>query len=148
MPDEPAKAESEQSEEDKKSEAQVPGEEAGGDKRRDRIFILLLLVIIAAYLGTFLTLTLLRYSNYRGSEFDTAIFNQVVWLLSRFKGAYSTIRGTNLFGDHFAPTQALQFELLDFIITKYGFEYLRRVGICAYCHLITDRFFLGTSTNH
>ena len=103
LPEDPASVESAPSEEETKPEAVVQSDESREDKRKDRIFIILLLVIIAAYLGTFLTLTLLRYSNYRGSEFDTAIFNQVVWLLSRFKGAYSTIRGTNLFGDHFAP---------------------------------------------
>ena len=103
MPDEAASAEVALPEEETEPAAQAAPVEEKADKRKDRIFLLLLLIIIAAYVGTFLTLTLLRYANYRGSEFDTAIFNQVVWLLSRFKGAYSTIRGTNLFGDHFAP---------------------------------------------
>lgn len=63
----------------------------------------ILLALIMCYIGIFLYLSLARYSNFKGSEFDTAIFNQVIWLLSRGKGAYSTIRGMNLFGDHFAP---------------------------------------------
>ena len=83
--------------------AAKPPERSATDKRNDRIFIVLLMVLIAGYLATFITLTLLRYYNFRGSEFDTAIFNQVIWLLSRFKGAFSTIRGMNLFGDHMAP---------------------------------------------
>jgi len=83
--------------------AAKPSERSATDKRNDRIFIVLLMVLIAGYLATFITLTLLRYYNFRGSEFDTAIFNQVIWLLSRFKGAFSTIRGMNLFGDHMAP---------------------------------------------
>jgi uncharacterized membrane protein len=85
------------------TDAAKPSEKSATDKRKDRIFLALLLVLIAGYLATFLTLSLLRYYNFRGSEFDTAIFNQVIWLLSRFKGAYSTIRGMNLFGDHMAP---------------------------------------------
>lgn len=73
------------------------------DRRLDRTFLVVLLVFIGIYIATFLSLVLYRYANYRASEFDTAIFNQVVWLLSRFKAPYSTIRGMNLFGDHMAP---------------------------------------------
>ena len=78
-------------------------EGAKGHVRTDRVAIIVLLVLIGIYLAVFLTLTLLRYANFRGSNFDTGIFNQVIWLLARFKGAFSTIRGMNLFGDHFAP---------------------------------------------
>jgi uncharacterized membrane protein len=102
LPDIAEEVETELEVKDEPVEPAVPDEERAA-KHRDRTFLILLLLIIAAYLATFVTLTLLRYSNFRGSEFDTAIFNQVVWLMSRFKGAYSTIRGTNLFGDHFAP---------------------------------------------
>ncbi|MCG2795344.1 MAG: DUF2079 domain-containing protein [Actinomycetia bacterium] len=90
-------------------------EEAGGDKtgvrrwlgsgerRSDRAFLIFVLVLIGGYIALFLTLSLLRYANFRASSLDTAIFNQVTWLLSRFDGATSTIRGMNLFGDHMAP---------------------------------------------
>lgn len=71
--------------------------------RTDRALLLFVLALICGYVALFLTLSLLRYSNFGASSFDTAIFDQVVWLLSRFKGAFSTIRGTNLFGDHMAP---------------------------------------------
>ncbi len=91
-------------EEDETSrEAQQEAAGALSETRKARIFIALLLVMVAAYIATFLTLSLLRYSNFRGSSFDTAIFNQVIWLLSRFKAPVSTIRGMNLFGDHMAP---------------------------------------------
>lgn len=89
--------------EDSAPEAEEPQEAERGDRRKAKIFLAVLLVMIAAYIATFLTLSLLRYYNFRGSEFDTAIFNQVVWLLSRFKAPISTIRGMNLYGDHMAP---------------------------------------------
>ncbi|MBU4240461.1 MAG: hypothetical protein KKE43_03075, partial [Actinobacteria bacterium] len=73
-------------------------EEAGGDKtgvrrwlgsgerRSDRAFLIFVLVLIGGYIALFLTLSLLRYANFRASSLDTAIFNQVTWLLSRFDG--------------------------------------------------------------
>ncbi|MBU4174674.1 MAG: DUF2079 domain-containing protein [Actinobacteria bacterium] len=86
------------------------GENAGakkgqgsGERRPDRAFLIFVLVLIGGYIALFLTLSLLRYANFRASSLDTAIFNQVTWLLSRFDGATSTIRGMNLFGDHMAP---------------------------------------------
>ncbi|MHB8894863.1 MAG: DUF2079 domain-containing protein [Candidatus Geothermincolia bacterium] len=82
-------------------------EEERADKRKARIFIILLLVLVAAYVATFLTLALLRYSNFRGSGFDSAIYNQIVWLFSRFKAPVSTIRGMHFFGDHLSPILAL-----------------------------------------
>lgn len=74
-----------------------------GERRPDRAFLVIVLVLIGGYIALFLTLALLRYANFRGSSLDTAIFNQVVWSMSRFNGATSTIRGMNLFGDHMAP---------------------------------------------
>lgn len=74
-----------------------------GERRPDRAFLIFVLVLIGGYIALFLTLSLLRYANFRASSLDTAIFNQVTWLLSRFDGATSTIRGMNLFGDHMAP---------------------------------------------
>lgn len=74
-----------------------------GEQRKNRIFLLVLLAVIASYITLFLVLSLYRYWNFRASSLDTAIFNQVTWVLARFKGATSTIRGMNLFGDHMAP---------------------------------------------
>ncbi len=73
------------------------------DKLKDRIFFILLFALIGGYVATFLTLSLLRYSNFRGSGLDTAIYNQIVWLFSRFKAPVSTIRGMHFFGDHMSP---------------------------------------------
>lgn len=73
------------------------------ERKRDREFLVMLFVLIGAYIALFLTLSLLRYANFRASNFDTAIFSQTIWLLSKFKAPFSTIRGMNLFGDHMAP---------------------------------------------
>lgn len=76
--------------------------EAGPAKQFDRVLILVF-VIIAAYAALFTTLCLMRYANFRASNLDTAIFSQAIWLMSRLKAPISTIRGMNLYGDHFAP---------------------------------------------
>jgi uncharacterized membrane protein len=78
-------------------------EEPGADRRKAAIFIAVLLAMVLAYCAVFLTLSLLRYANFRGSGFDTAIYNQVIWLFSRGKAPISTIRGMHFFGDHFSP---------------------------------------------
>lgn len=41
-----------------------------------------------------------KYHAYQAPAFDMAIFDQGVWLLSRFKEPFVTILGLNLFGDH------------------------------------------------
>lgn len=69
----------------------------------DAAFIVLVLVMIGAFVAVFAALALLRLRNFGCPGFDNAIFDQVVWKLSRFEGATSSIRGVNLFGDHFAP---------------------------------------------
>jgi uncharacterized membrane protein len=73
------------------------------ERKRDREFLVVLFALIGAYIALFLTLSLLRYANFTASSFDSAIFSQTIWLLSKFKAPFSTIRGMNLFGDHMAP---------------------------------------------
>ena len=70
---------------------------------RNRIFLGLVLLAIAIYVAVFGTLSILRFTNYRASGLDIGIFDQTIWLMSKFKGTTSTIRGMNLFGDHMAP---------------------------------------------
>jgi uncharacterized membrane protein len=42
-----------------------------------------------------------------GSGYDVAIFDQAVWLLGHGHDPFSTIRGRELFGDHFQPALAI-----------------------------------------
>ncbi|HTX00264.1 MAG TPA: DUF2079 domain-containing protein, partial [Acidimicrobiales bacterium] len=55
---------------------------------------------IALYAARFGYLTLNVYYGYGMPPFDLAIFDQGVWLLSRFEAPFDTIIGRNLFGDH------------------------------------------------
>jgi uncharacterized membrane protein len=71
--------------------------------RKDTLFLIMVLAVIAAYFAFFGALSLLRIHNFRASGVDAAIFDQVLWLMSKLKGATSTIRGMNIFGDHMAP---------------------------------------------
>jgi uncharacterized membrane protein len=49
---------------------------------------------------------ILRHRDF-GSSVDLAIFNQGIWLLSQFESPLSSIKGYNIFGDHFHPLIAL-----------------------------------------
>ena len=85
VPEPPAPS-TEEKDEVKEPEAKEP--KAPKDPREvrlNRIFLVILLGLVLGYIAVFLTLVLMRYANYRGSEFDTAIFNQVILLLARGK---------------------------------------------------------------
>ncbi len=86
--------------------AERPDAPAKEKKEFDRVLILVF-IIMAAYAALFTTLCIMRYANFRASNLDTAIFSQVVWKMSRFQAPVSTIRGMNLYGDHFAPILVL-----------------------------------------
>lgn len=76
-------------------------------RQADRLALAVLAAMMAAFFVVIFTLALLRYLNFRDSGVDTAIFDQVVWLFSRFRAPYSTIRGMTIFGDHMNPVLAL-----------------------------------------
>ena len=61
---------------------------------------LLLGGMIALFVGTFVWLTWLTHARFGSFGFDLGIFDQGVWLLSRFEDPFVTIRGLPLFGDH------------------------------------------------
>jgi uncharacterized membrane protein len=56
--------------------------------------------MIAVFIGTFVWLTWLTHARFGTFGFDLGIFDQGVWLLSRFQEPFVTIRGLPLFGDH------------------------------------------------
>ncbi|MDF2739229.1 MAG: hypothetical protein K0S88_595 [Actinomycetia bacterium] len=56
--------------------------------------------MIALFVGTFVWLTWLTHARFGTFGFDLGIFDQGVWLLSRFQDPFVTIRGLPLFGDH------------------------------------------------
>jgi len=87
---------------DATGKADVPGSGLS-ERGKDRLFLAAVLVMAACYFALYATLSIYRFANFRAPGVDIAIFDQAVWLLSRFEGFTSTIRGMNIFGDHFAP---------------------------------------------
>ncbi len=72
----------------------APGEVA------DLVPILLLAGLIALYIVVFGTLTWMQQTNFGTFGFDMGIYDQGIWLLSRFKNPFDTVRGLNFFAHH------------------------------------------------
>lgn len=62
-----------------------------------RILLILAMLAYALYFGRF---AWGKFEAFQAPGFDLGIFDQGVWLLSRFKDPFVTIMGLNLFGDH------------------------------------------------
>jgi uncharacterized membrane protein len=56
--------------------------------------------MMTLFVGTFVWLNWLTHARFGTFGFDLGIFDQGVWLLSRFRDPFVTIRGLPLFGDH------------------------------------------------
>jgi uncharacterized membrane protein len=59
--------------------------------------------MVAVWSILFIGLGLLRHHRYATFAFDLGTYDQGVWLLSRFKYPFVTVRGLNLFGHHMNP---------------------------------------------
>jgi len=59
-----------------------------------------LLLLIGAYIVRFSLLSVQVQDGYGDPGFDLGIFDQGVWLLSRFHAPFVTVMGRDLFGDH------------------------------------------------
>lgn len=57
-------------------------------------------LLIAAYFARFALLSVQVQDGYGAPGYDMGIFDQGVWLLSRFHTPFVTVMGRNLFGDH------------------------------------------------
>jgi hypothetical protein len=57
-------------------------------------------VLIGAYVLWFGHLSVAVHDGYGTPGYDMGIFDQGVWLLSRFHAPFVTVMGRNLFGDH------------------------------------------------
>src|SRR6266545_4845760 len=79
----------------------VGGRRAGGGP------VLVLAGLIAAYVAVFGSLTWAQQSNYGTFGFDMGIYDQGIWLLSRFEEPFVTVRGLNYFGHHVNPITLL-----------------------------------------
>ena len=65
-----------------------------------------LAVAVVAFAVIYALTGILRHRDF-GSSVDVAIFDQGIWLLSRFEAPVSSIKGYNIFGDHFHPVIGL-----------------------------------------
>jgi uncharacterized membrane protein len=56
--------------------------------------------LVAVYVATFGTLTFLQHANFGTFGYDMGLYDQGIWLLSRFKDPFMTIRGLDFFQHH------------------------------------------------
>jgi uncharacterized membrane protein len=56
--------------------------------------------LITAYVATFGTLTWFQHENFGTFGYDMGLYDQGIWLVSRFKDPFVTIRGLNFFAHH------------------------------------------------
>jgi uncharacterized membrane protein len=56
--------------------------------------------LVAAYIGVFGWLTWRHHANFGTAAFDMGIYDQGLWLLSRFREPFVTVRGLDYFGHH------------------------------------------------
>jgi uncharacterized membrane protein len=68
-----------------------------------RIFFFLLWLAIAIYAYLFIRQSFFLYHRYALTAYDLGIYDQAVWLISRFHNPYITVRGLPLLADHFDP---------------------------------------------
>jgi len=68
--------------------------------RRPSIPLLIVLGAVAIYTWYFTKRTLDIHHALGTSSYDSALYDQGMWLLSRFRSPFSTLMGRNLFGDH------------------------------------------------
>jgi len=67
---------------------------------RDRLARILLVAATVGYVWLFAYWTMRNHDGYGTQAFDFGIYDQGLWLLSRFKRPFVTIMGRHLFGDH------------------------------------------------
>ena len=61
---------------------------------------LMLVGIVAAYVAYFTKLSLDIHHGLGTSSYDSALYDQGIWLMSRFEAPFVTLMGRNLMGDH------------------------------------------------
>jgi uncharacterized membrane protein len=66
-----------------------------------------LVAFVALYVVVFGALTVRQHRNFASFTFDTGIFDQGIWLLSRFEHPFLTTRGLHYFGNHVNVTTVL-----------------------------------------
>ena len=57
-------------------------------------------LLVATYIGVFGRLTWAQHENFGTFGYDMGLYDQGIWLLSRFKDPFVTIRGLHFFEHH------------------------------------------------
>lgn len=65
--------------------------------------ISIVLLSVGFYVTWGICCSFTRYYRFGAMAYDLGIFVQGIWLLSRFQTPFVTLRGLNLFADHFSP---------------------------------------------
>lgn len=73
------------------------------DKLRQDPHLVALAALIGVWSAVFMYLGWRQHVRFATLSFDTGIYDQAVWLLSRFKDPFITVRGLNFFGHHVNP---------------------------------------------
>jgi len=59
--------------------------------------------MVVAWSGVFITLGWIRHTRFATFSFDLGIYDQAIWLMSRFHDPFVTVRGLEFFGHHVNP---------------------------------------------
>ncbi|HVN66825.1 MAG TPA: DUF2079 domain-containing protein, partial [Candidatus Sulfotelmatobacter sp.] len=70
--------------------------------RRDKIFFWSLLCAAAYYIVSFSLLSIAKQETFSTSAYDAGLYDQAIWLLGRGLVPFTTLKGVNIFGDHFS----------------------------------------------
>jgi uncharacterized membrane protein len=77
------------------------------------------------------TACIVRHLSFRSGGYDLGIFDQGIWLLGHSDEPFSTIRGRNLFADHFQPALVLLAPLGTLSLNPWGVLVLQSALLAA-----------------
>jgi uncharacterized membrane protein len=89
-----------------------------------------------AYAGVVSAAALVRHDRFRSGGYDLGIFDQAIWLLGHGYAPFSTVRGRNLFADHFQPALVLLAPLGALSITPTALFILQSLLLAAVSPLL------------
>lgn len=80
---------------------EIPTRRSIGDRVRSVTWAQgVMIIVVVLYIAYFTKLSLSRHHSLGYSSYDSALYDQGVWLLSRGESPFVTLMGRNLFGDH------------------------------------------------
>ena len=80
--------------------ADAPSTRAGRLRQHLTPAVLVVLGVVAVYTGYYTQRSINVHHALGTSSYDSALYDQGIWLVSRFEAPFVTLMGRNLFGDH------------------------------------------------